>query len=272
LDKSVKSNESVTNVTNVTNKPEGKIILTDKKKDVLEKGKKVGEKSYQLFEIHFPDKVKASGEVSDGIASITNIASGNGGRISNKNKTEIYERTLTTLAANAIKTLLVDGKPGKTVVNKLVEGGVLMPVAGNNKTFSISRDKNIITVLPTVQNIAANAPEQKQPILQIATERSGKKYTDPVFNIPAAQKINAPNIKYLYGANNVMNEKVLNTMNNSTSSSQVQRYTDERIVSGLSSVEKAIKKIPQQQITVENLISKKINGTGGTVNYINRSL
>jgi hypothetical protein len=45
-----------------------------------------------------------------------------------------------------------------------------------------------------------------------------------------------------------------------------------KIIAELKDVTKAIKKIPQPSITVDNVISRKIRGAGSTVNFVNRSV
>lgn len=70
--------------------------------------------------------------------------------------------------------------------------------------------------------------------------------------------------------NNTIRE--INITNNKSFAETKKIDKADKIINGLSAIETAIKKIPQPEINVENLISKRIRNNGGTTKWINRKV
>lgn len=114
----------------------GQIRLEEKVRDVLDEvtDEKIGEKKYQKFYVDFEDGARAFGTIEDGIANISgiNAPKKEGSVIEPQRGTKTYERVISKLKENGIKTISINLQSidSQKTLESLVEKGVLQNPRG----------------------------------------------------------------------------------------------------------------------------------------------
>lgn len=153
----------------------GQIRLEEKVRDVLDEvtDEKIGEKKYQKFYVDFEDGARAFGTIEDGIANISgiNAPKKEGSVIEPQRGTKTYERVISKLKENGIKTISINLQSidSQKTLESLVEKGVLQNPRG---ITGGSFNERATTFDIAEQAIEQQLGQKPSPSVQVSTMNS----------------------------------------------------------------------------------------------------